>query len=343
MHAEQRTLEREIEIEAHGANSRAFGVGSTTLGVGSTTLGAGSTTLGAGSTTLCSQGEQPRALRFDSCASHWGAVDGIDTRAPNSLSLGGLSLDGCSLPELLAVILGRECVGWTEFGSRAGGPDEALSNISDGGRVVGGCAPGDRGCDGSDLGEHDSGKLDSDESWRIRVNDGFLTAWSRAEPAHLMHALRITPDLALRLAACFALGRRVEQGRAPIRARLQSPVLVHQLMAPRLRGLPVETLHVLLLDGKHRLQRLVRVSEGTLTNAMVHPREVYAPAIAERAAAIIAVHNHPSGDPEPSEDDLRVTRRLVDTGVLLGVPMLDHVIVAEGGYVSLRERLRWEA
>jgi DNA repair protein RadC len=96
------------------------------------------------------------------------------------------------------------------------------------------------------------------------------------------------------------------------------------------------------LDGKHRLRRIVRVSEGTLTNAMVHPREVYAPALRDGAAALIAVHNHPSGDPEPSEDDVRVTKRLVDTGVMVGVPLLDHVVVATGGWVSLRERLRWE-
>lgn len=226
----------------------------------------------------------------------------------------GRALDGCSPGELLDIILGR-----------ARGPSRParVSSISDGLR-------GD-------------GEAEPDERWRFGVDDGDLAAWSRAEPAHLVQAWRLDPELALRLAACFALGRLVEQDRAPRRARLQSPALVHQLMAPRLRGLPVETLHVLLLDGKHRLRRMVRVSEGTLTNAMVHPREVYAPALAERAAAVIAVHNHPSGDPEPSEDDLRVTRRLIDTGVLLGVPLVDHVIVAEGGYVSLRERLRWEA
>lgn len=229
----------------------------------------------------------------------------------------GRALDGCSLEELLEIILGRG--GALRASARAA----FMSNI-----------PNSR---------RDVGEGEPDERWRFGVDEGALAAWSRAEPAHLVQAWRLDPELALRLAACFALGRLVEQDRAPRRARLQSPVLVHQLMAPRLRGLPVETLHVLLLDGKHRLQRLVRVSEGTLTNAMVHPREVYAPALAERAAAVIAVHNHPSGDPEPSEDDVRVTRRLIDTGVLLGVPLVDHVIVAEGGYVSLRERLRWEA
>jgi DNA repair protein RadC len=220
------------------------------------------------------------------------------------------AVDACSVGQLLAIILGREHMG-------------TLSSLLD----------GDRGFAG----------IEPDESGRFDAGDSSLAVVSRAHPAQLEQTWRLRPDSALRLAACFALGRMVEQDRMPRRARLQSPSLVHQLMAPRLRGLPIETLHVLLLDGKHRLQRLLRVSEGTLTNAMVHPREVYAPALAERAAAVIAVHNHPSGDPEPSEDDLRVTRRLIETGSLLGVPLVDHVIVGEGGFVSLRERLRWEA
>ena len=169
-----------------------------------------------------------------------------------------------------------------------------------------------------------------------------LAYWARASSAQLAQALAVSAEEALRLEAAFALGRIVEREQSTERERLNSPAVVHRVMAPRLRGLPVETLHVLLLDGKHRLRRIVRVSEGTLTNAMVHPREVYAPALRDGAAALIAVHNHPSGDPEPSEDDVRVTKRLVDTGVMVGVPLLDHVVVASGGWVSLRERLRWE-
>ena len=99
--------------------------------------------------------------------------------------------------------------------------------------------------------------------------------------------------------------------------------------------------HALLLDGKHRLRRMERVSEGTLTSSLVHPREFFRPAVREPAAAVIAVHNHPSGDPEPSAEDLEVTRRLVRAGELLGIPLLDHIVVGAAGWVSIRGRIDW--
>jgi DNA repair protein RadC len=102
------------------------------------------------------------------------------------------------------------------------------------------------------------------------------------------------------------------------------------------------------LDGRHRVLREVMASQGTLTASLVHPREVFRPALREAAAAVILVHNHPSGDPTPSREDREVTQRLVQVGEILGVPVLDHVIVAERGYVSLRQdealcEIRWPA
>ncbi|MCA9573523.1 MAG: JAB domain-containing protein, partial [Myxococcales bacterium] len=81
------------------------------------------------------------------------------------------------------------------------------------------------------------------------------------------------------------------------------------------------------------------VSVGTLTTSLVHPREVFGPALSDAAAALIVVHNHPSGDPSPSQEDVEITKRLIEVGRLLGVPLLDHVVVGEGRFVSLRERL----
>jgi DNA repair protein RadC len=144
------------------------------------------------------------------------------------------------------------------------------------------------------------------------------------------------------LAATFALARRVEVARRVPRPDLRSPARVHALLSGVLRGLGHETFHVLLLDGKHRLRRREQVSQGTLTSSLVHPREVFGPAIREGAAAIIVVHNHPSGDPEPSAEDLAVTRRLVQVGRVLGVPLLDHVVIADAGYVSIRDRISFE-
>jgi len=142
----------------------------------------------------------------------------------------------------------------------------------------------------------------------------------------------------VRVAAAFELGRRAlldEREPAPLCASAEQ---VYRWVAPELSGLERERFLVLLLDGKHRLQRREQISEGTLTTSLVHPREVFRSAVREAAAALVAVHNHPSGDPEPSAEDLEVTRRLRRAGRLLGIPLLDHVVVGAGRYVSLRER-----
>jgi DNA repair protein RadC len=170
-----------------------------------------------------------------------------------------------------------------------------------------------------------------------------LVELARASWDHLVRHAALSPSAAERVVAACALGRRIARAsRAPRRA-LGSPALVYDLFSSELAGLDQETFHVLLLDGKHRLRRRQRISEGTLTTSLVHPREVFGPAVRECAAALICVHNHPSGDPEPSREDLEVTQRLIEAGRLLGVPLLDHVIVADGGYVSLRERLKFDA
>ncbi len=163
-----------------------------------------------------------------------------------------------------------------------------------------------------------------------------LSRWTRAhmETTQLVDAIGAT-----RLSAAFELGRRVELGRRPERPALGSPRRVWELVVPLLRGQERETFLALLLDGKHRVQRCARVSEGTLNFALVHPREVFGPALREGAGAVIVVHNHPSGDPEPSAEDLEVTRRLLEAGRVLGVPLVDHVVVSDESWVSLRERL----
>jgi hypothetical protein len=111
---------------------------------------------------------------------------------------------------------------------------------------------------------------------------------------------------------------------------------VWQLFAPRLQDLPVEEFHVAVLDAQHRLHRDVTVTRGLLNSSLVHPREVFREAIAECAAAVVLVHNHPSGDPTPSADDRAVTDQLVAAGRLLDIPVHDHVIVGRGPLRKLR-------
>jgi len=95
---------------------------------------------------------------------------------------------------------------------------------------------------------------------------------------------------------------------------------------------------VILLDARHRVLRSEVISQGTLTASLVHPREVFRPALRDAAAALVLVHNHPSGDPTPSAEDREVTARLASAGEILGVRILDHIVVAERGFCSLREQ-----
>jgi DNA repair protein RadC len=144
------------------------------------------------------------------------------------------------------------------------------------------------------------------------------------------------PAKAAALRACVELGRRLAAGRLGPGDPVRGPADVHRHLHPHLRHVRHERFGVLLLDGRHRLIRQEIVSQGTLTASLVHPREVFRPALQEAAAALILVHNHPSGDPTPSAEDREVTRRLARAGEILGVRVLDHVIVAERGYCSRR-------
>jgi DNA repair protein RadC len=146
----------------------------------------------------------------------------------------------------------------------------------------------------------------------------------------------VGPARASALVAAYELGRRA-QDRPACRAPIRGPedVLPHVRDLPRARR---EHFVVLLLNARHELERRETVSIGSLNASIVHPREVFLPAILHSAASVVLVHNHPSGDPEPSEEDLSITRRLLEVGELVGIGVLDHVIVASRGTVSFRAR-----
>jgi DNA repair protein RadC len=137
--------------------------------------------------------------------------------------------------------------------------------------------------------------------------------------------------------AALELGRRMAAESRDESTPIRSPKDVVSAFAHRLEDLPVEEFHVAILDAQHRLERDVTVTRGILNSSLVHPREVFREAIAERAAAIILVHNHPSGDPTPSADDRNVTDQLVAAGRLLDIPVHDHVIIGRGRYTSFAE------
>ena len=167
---------------------------------------------------------------------------------------------------------------------------------------------------------------------------GGLRGVARAAPRELREAVGVGPAKSASVFAALELGRRLGSRRLREGDAIAGPADVYRRFHARLRDARHEHFLVVLLDGRHRVLREAAVSQGTLTASLVHPREVFRPALREAAAALILVHNHPSGDPTPSAEDREVTRRLVEAGEILGIPVVDHVVVAERGYVSLREQ-----
>lgn len=164
--------------------------------------------------------------------------------------------------------------------------------------------------------------------------DGSLRELAARPSAELTRTRGVGSAKAARLLAAFELATRLIQEQRPVLPRVRSPEDVAALLSPRMRDLAVEEFHVLALDSQSRVRRDVLVTRGLLNSALVHPREVFRSAIAEAAAGIIVVHNHPSGDPTPSAEDKAVTRQLSEAGKLLDLPLYDHVILAGDRFLS---------
>ena len=171
----------------------------------------------------------------------------------------------------------------------------------------------------------------------LAVVDGSLRRLGGRPLAELARIPGVGRSKAARLAAALELGRRVDAEAEPPPERIRGPTDVQRVYAARLRDLTVEESHVLALGSQSQILGDRLITRGILNSSLVHPREVFRAAIAEAAAGIIVVHNHPSGDPTPSADDRAVTRQLVEAGRLLDLPVYDHVIVAGDRYVSFAE------
>jgi DNA repair protein RadC len=163
-----------------------------------------------------------------------------------------------------------------------------------------------------------------------------LLGLAQVSPAELLALPGLGPSKAARVVAGLELGRRLGQARVE-RGTLGAPSDVFELLGDRMRHLDREHFIVLLLDTKNHLLGSELVSVGSLDASIVHPREVFKAAVRRSASGVILAHNHPSGDPSPSEADLRSTRRLEEAGRVLGIPVLDHVIIGDGRFVSLRQ------
>ncbi|HZB25931.1 MAG TPA: DNA repair protein RadC [Vicinamibacterales bacterium] len=167
---------------------------------------------------------------------------------------------------------------------------------------------------------------------------GGVAGLARATHDELVAIGGIGGARAAQVLAAIELGRRIVSGAGRERVQVTSPRSVADFLMPSYGNRPVEQFGIVLLDTKHRVLRTTVLSVGTLDASIVHPREIFREATAGGAAAIVLFHNHPSGDPEPSRDDRRLTERLIAAGVVMGIDVLDHIILGDAQYFSFREK-----
>jgi len=167
---------------------------------------------------------------------------------------------------------------------------------------------------------------------------GGLRGVARASLEELQQVRGLGKVKAVEVKAAFELGRRLAVYAAPERLRIRSGEDVARLLMLRFKECESEQFKALLLNTKNEVARIVDVSDGGLDATMALPRDVFRQAVREAASAVVVCHNHPSGDPEPSREDIALTKRLDEAAALLGLRLLDHVIFGDGRYVSLRDR-----
>ena len=178
----------------------------------------------------------------------------------------------------------------------------------------------------------------------LDIASGLLDRWdglpglARRNACELMRVEGIGTAKALGVLAAFELGRRLQAGSGEQRTPLRTPADAARLLIPRFRDLTHEVFALMVLDTQNAVIATLELSHGTLNASLVHPREVFKAAIDHVGAAVLVAHNHPSGNPEPSGEDIAITHQLADAGKILGIPLHDHIIVAGNGYVSLAER-----
>lgn len=153
----------------------------------------------------------------------------------------------------------------------------------------------------------------------------------------IMVRYEVTDDQASAVLAAMELGKRIVKAVTLDREHIASPGDAAQYLMARMRNDTHEKFVVVLLNTKNRVIQVQQVAEGSLTSAVVHPREVYAPAIVNHAACILVAHNHPSGDPYPSTEDRNLTNVLEEAGKMIGIPLMDHLVIGDGNYYSFKE------
>jgi len=173
----------------------------------------------------------------------------------------------------------------------------------------------------------------------LRKYDGDLKRMANETENQLCDGIKgLGKSKGAQIIAAFELGKRLAAFTGSERPQINTPRDAAQVCMSQMRYLNAEALHVLTLDTKNFLTKQRRIFDGSLNMSIVHPREIFKFALDELAASIVIVHNHPSGDPTPSNDDIKMTKQLVDAGKMLDIPVLDHIIIGDGRYVSLKEQ-----
>ncbi len=164
-----------------------------------------------------------------------------------------------------------------------------------------------------------------------------LKGVAQADFAQLKDVPGIGSAKACQIMAAFELGKRVAMFFGTTKPLIRTPTDIFDYFRDQMSLLTKEVFRVVALDTKNRIIKDQVISEGTLNASIVHPRDVFRMAVVNSAANLILMHNHPSGDPTPSSEDVNITRRLVESGVMMDIPVLDHIIIAGGKFVSLKE------
>jgi DNA repair protein RadC len=166
---------------------------------------------------------------------------------------------------------------------------------------------------------------------------GSLNRLAEATTEELCQIPGIGPAKALQLKACFTLGSRMTRQTIPPKYKIDSPLHAYHLVKEEMEQKKSEELMSILLDSKNQVICRQIVAIGTLTQTLIHPREVFYSAIRHKASSIILVHNHPSGDPTPSKQDLEATKRILEAGKVIGISLSDHLIIGDSRYISLKQ------
>jgi len=166
---------------------------------------------------------------------------------------------------------------------------------------------------------------------------GNVKAISQATIEELSQIKGIGLAKAAQIKACFELGKREELEPELINFDIKNPESVVKAIRASIKDKAKEHFKLILLNPRNKIIGISTISIGTLNASLVHPREVFKDAIVHSAASVVLAHNHPSGDPEPSEDDLKITKKLVESGKILGIEVLDHIIITKNGFKSFKE------